>query len=337
MSAYISYSNISSGEVHSAPRKGYAASIAWLTRTTIRLLPICLLIFLLAGCQNSHSQEAAEVAERGSETATELATYYHQMATDASELPMGQAIREKIINASIPDVTPASVETIRDANELEGDYAAREQMAQNLQNLYEQFGKLAESKPDDVIGAASNLQAAVQNVNDNHPLKVSLVAGHEVPDALVQAHLQKLISYLYQLQKTPKLREGNEKASLALTELTNVFEEEEPVYLSNGHLFATLGYRITKSLKNKGAATVNVDILSATSPIQGLLAPYPIQATGSHADVLSDADEAAADLKIEKAYREAAADARNVPERLRASLTAQAQRQSALQELLKSR
>lgn len=288
----------------------------------------------LTGCQSSHSQEAAQVAQRGSETAQDLVSYYHQMAVNASELSAGQAIREKVVNAAIPDVTPATTLTALDADALEGDYAAREAMAQNLKTLYDQFDKLAQSKPDDVIGAASKLQAAVQDINDNHPLKVSVVSGHAIPDAQVQAHLKKLISYLYDLQKAPKIQDANEKSSGALMELAAVFQAEEPVYVSNGQVFARLGYRITKSLVGKDAATIKMDVLGPTSPIRGLLAPYSLQATGAHGDVLADADKAAADLEVERDYRHASVAARAVPEGLRTSLAAQSLRQAAFHKLL---
>ena len=88
-----------------------------------------LLVFPLAGCREHHELDsAAKVARVGNQRATKLADYYGTLAQGAAQLPRTYAFRTQ------QDPPPPVVAD--PAKKQEGDYKARQAMAQRLSALY---------------------------------------------------------------------------------------------------------------------------------------------------------------------------------------------------------
>ena len=296
-------------------------------RRMAMLCLLCLIGVSLAGCNASHAHEAAAVAQKGSQTAESLAEYYHQMAGAAKGMPQARVVEDSLTaHMILPEDTAALVQAY---DVQAGHYAAREAMARSLKTLYDELGKLAEDKPDDVIGAAANLEAAVSGVNKEHQFGASL-HGKRIDSVLVQQHLSKVVSFLYDLQKAGKLREGNQDTRGVLLELKEVVDEERPLYAEDGAVFAEEGHSLAAAMTKSGfAASPDQNVFGASSPLHELLAPYALQTAQADSADVANVGQILTVFGVEESYENALAAAKAAPQALQAALGAQAARQQA--------
>lgn len=281
----------------------------------------------LTGCNTSHAHEAAAVAHAGGQTAGALAEYYHQMAGAAAGMPQARVIEDSLTaHMVLPEDTKALVQAY---HVQAGHYAAREAMARSLKTLYDELGKLANDKPDDVIGAAANLKAAISGINKDHQFNASL-HGKRIDSALVQQHMDKVISFLFDLQKAGKLREGNQDTLGVLLELKEVVDEERPLYAEDAAMFAEEGHSLATAMTKAGfAVTPDQNVFGAASPLYELLAPYTLQTTQASPADVANVVQIRTVFNVEESYENARAAARAAPEALQAALDAQVARQEA--------
>jgi len=327
MSANIGYGDIDLEKVHPVPWGGCATSIARHTRATVWLPLVCLLIFPLSGCKSSHAHEAAAIAQQGSRTAQALALYYHRMAVAAAEMPRARVVEDTL---SARMILPEDTVALSQAYRVQaGHYAAREAMAENLKALYDELDNLAEDKPDDVIGAAANLQSAITKINTGHCFGASL-SGRHIDNVLIQKHFDKVVSFLFDLQKSGKLREGNADTLKILTELKGILEQEEALYVEDASVFAGEGHSLATAMTKANFATsANAEPLGSASPLQELLAPYGLQSTQANAADVSNVGQVLTSFSVEEGYQDAKETASTAPADLLTAVNAQITRQEA--------
>lgn len=322
--------NIENGKAHLAYWSNQAlapARLAYGKRIILWLLPLWLVISPLAGCKSSHSREAATIAQQGSKAAATLAMYYHQMAVTATEMPPARVVEDTLAARMIlPEDTAALSQAYR---VQAGHYAAREAMANTLKALYDEMNNLAENKPDDVIGAASNLQSAIVRLNGSHRFGASL-SGKHIDNALIQQHFDKAIGFLFDLQKSGKTRESNADTLSILTELKGVVDEEKALYCEDATVFAAEGHSLATAMTKANFATgAGHDAFGSSSPLYELLAPYTLKATQSSPADTANVGQVLTTFGVEESYQDARLAATRTPENLQSAINAQIARQKA--------
>ena len=289
---------------------------------------LCAFSSVLAGCSNSHAREAAATARQGSETAEALADYYHRMAGSAAGMPQARIIEDAL---AAHMVLPENAAALTQAYHVQADhYAAREAMARSLKTVYDELGNLAENKPDDVIGAASRLQSAVAGLNRAHQFSASL-HGRRIDTGLIQQHFDKVVGFLFDLQKSGKLRDANADTLSILIQLKEIVDEEQPLYAEDAGVFADEGHSLATAMtKASFAAGANRDAFGTSSPLHDLLAPYALQPGQSNPQDVANVGQILTTFDVEESYREAHANASTEPSDLQSALAAQIARQEAL-------
>jgi hypothetical protein len=294
----------------------------------IMLLLLCAFSSVLAGCNNSHSHEMAAAARQGSQTAEALADYYHRMAGSAAGMPQARVIEDALAaHMVLPENTAALT---RAYHVQAGHYAAREAMARSLRTVYDELDNLAEDKPNDVIGAASRLQSAVVGLNREHQFGTSL-HGKGVDSGLIQQHLDKVVGFLFDMQKSGKLRDANADTLSILIQLKEIVDEEKPLYAEDAGVFADEGHSLATAMTKAGfAAGTDRDAFGTSSPLHDLLSPYALQAGQSNPADIANVGQILTTFDVEESYRKARADAGAEPSGLQSALAAQIARQEAL-------
>jgi len=303
----------------------------------VRILVLFAAIFssalVLAGCQDSHAKQAATVAQNGAQTAQKLADFYTEMANDIDAVPSTELMRTKIRGLDMDDAHYNEIKKQTDIQKA--DYEARANLANALVNVYNQYDNLAESKPDDVQAAVSNLINAATTLNNNHKFQISL-GNTPVDNTLVTKHLNKLISYFYDLAKADRIKDANQSSMNAMTELLALVTAEEPVYESDISFISGVGHEfmLAKFDKNMLAPMDTDSLLGDTSPAATLVKPYNLPNNSSFdsevTSALSDTSSRLIKIQIENVYEGLLDGADSRVKGIEMLLTEQVVRQQAL-------